>query len=85
MVCPGCEAKGDTGNRPLYRLIPRRPKPRERDGKSLGRMERLKEYIGVCPTCGNVVMSCEDRFCNHCGQALDWPEWEDDPWYGWEA
>ena len=32
---------------------------------------------GSCPNCKNIVCDNEDyRFCNECGQALDWGESE---------
>lgn len=75
MVCPSCEA----------RFAAREPLPRQQDHGRLGRLRNMKAYIGACPACGNVVMSGEDKYCNSCGQRLEWPAWEDDPWDGWEA
>ena len=29
-------------------------------------------FIGECPTCGEVVTSVSNKYCDRCGQRLDW-------------
>lgn len=34
-------------------------------------------YIYGCPCCDNIISSTKNstiKYCNHCGQALDWSE-----------
>lgn len=52
----------------LEKQIPKKPLDIEGDYTAL---------YGGCPNCKNIVCDNEDyRFCNECGQALDWGDSE---------
>lgn len=52
----------------LEKQIPKKPLDIEGDYTAL---------YGSCPNCKNIVCDNEDyKFCNECGQALDWGDCE---------
>lgn len=32
----------------------------------------------ICPSCQEIAVEFNDRFCKHCGQALDWSDNNED-------
>lgn len=48
----------------LEKQIPKKPK---------GKDDNFGISYGICPNCNKIVDDLEDnRFCNECGQAIDW-------------
>lgn len=55
----------------------REAREKQRAKKAIKYLKRKKLVIGKCPHCRRLI-SCryERRFCNKCGQAIDWSEEE---------
>ena len=48
----------------LEKQIPKKPKAKD---------DNFAMSYGICPNCNNIVDDWNDnRFCNECGQAIDW-------------
>lgn len=75
--CYGRETELSNELRELVKFMPEYEKLKERDRakKPEGKAVFLNYRTGVCPICGNGVISAF-AFCDECGQRIDWSEQE---------
>lgn len=57
----------------LEKQIPKKPIEKEVIGVSMSGYK----YKGQCPKCSLTVSQFLGNYCHHCGQALDWSEYND--------
>lgn len=57
----------------LEKQIPKKPIEKEVIGVSMSGYK----YKGQCPKCSLTVSQFSGNYCHHCGQALDWSEYND--------